>query len=50
MTASDAPQVTDGKPRIYTHLACSIVLAFSILGVGLIILFRSSPVRSPYGK
>ena len=47
---SDAPQVTEGKPRIYTHLAWLVTLAFSILGVGLIILFRSSPVRSSYGK
>ncbi len=48
--SSDAPQVTQAKPQIYTHLPYLIVLAFSILGVGLIILFRSSPVRSPYGK
>ncbi len=47
---SDAPQVTEGKPQIYTHLTSLIALAFCILGVGLVILFRSSPVRSPYGK
>lgn len=47
---SDAPQVTEGKPRIYTHLNWLVALAFSILGVGLVALYRSSPVRSPYGK
>lgn len=47
---SDSPQVTEGQPQIYTHLLWLIVLAFSILGVGLIVLFRSSPVRPPYGK
>lgn len=47
---SDAPPVTEGKPPIYAHLGSLIVLAFCILGVGLIILFRNSPVRSPYGK
>ena len=47
---SDAPQVTEGRPHIYAHMAWLLTLAFSILGVGLIILFRSSPVRSSYGK
>ena len=47
---SDAPQVTEGKPHIYAHLAWLLTLVFSILGVGLIILSRSSPVRSSYGK
>lgn len=47
---SDAPQVTEARPQIYSHLGWLVLLAFSILGVGLIILFRNSPVRSPYGK
>ncbi|HEX4749951.1 MAG TPA: hypothetical protein VH302_10450 [Bryobacteraceae bacterium] len=47
---SDRPQVVDGNPQIYAHLGWLLTLAFSILGVGLIFLFRSSPVRSPYGK
>jgi hypothetical protein len=47
---SDSPQVTEGKPQIYNHLTLLIVLAFSILGVGLIMLFRNSPVHSPHGK
>ncbi len=47
---SDAPPVTEGRPRIYTHLPWLVALAFSVLGVGLIVLFRSSPVRPPYGK
>ncbi len=47
---SGAPQVTEGRPRIYKHLAWLVALAFCVLGVGLIVLFRNSPVRSPYGK
>jgi hypothetical protein len=47
---SDSPQVTEGQPRIYAHLPWLIALAFCILGVGLVVLYRSSPVRSPYGK
>ena len=46
----DQPQVTEGKPQIYSHRGWLLALAFSILGIGLIVLFRSSPVRSPYGK
>jgi len=47
---SDEPQLTEGKPQIYTHMSWLIALAFCILGIGLIALYRSSPVRSPYGK
>jgi hypothetical protein len=46
----DQPQVTEGKPQIYSHQGWLLALAFSILGIGLIVLFRSSPVRSPYAK
>lgn len=46
----DSPQVTEGQPRIYAHLSWLLALAFCILGVGLVVLYRSSPVRSPYGK
>lgn len=51
-TADDAdrPQVTEGNPQIYAHLGWLLTIAFSVLGVGLVFLFRSSPVRSPYGK
>jgi hypothetical protein len=48
--ASDQPQVTQGLPRIYHHLGWLLGLAFATLAVGLLVLFRSSPVRSPYGK
>lgn len=48
--SSDEPPVIQGKPRIYTHLGWLIALAFAVLGVGLVVLYRSSPVRSPYGK
>ncbi len=47
---SDSPQVTQGQPQIYQHLSYLVALTFAILAVGLIVLFRSSPVRSPYGK
>lgn len=47
---ADRPQVTEGNPQIYAHLGWLLTLAFAILGIGLAILFRSSPVRSPYGK
>ncbi len=45
---SDQPPVTQGPPRIYRHMAWLLALAFATLAVGLIVLFRSSPVRSPY--
>jgi len=47
---ADRPPVTQGDPQIYTHLGWLLAIAFSVLGVGLLFLFRSSPVRSPYGK
>jgi hypothetical protein len=47
---SDQPQVTQGQPQIYKHLPWLIALAFAVLGVGLVMLFRSSPVQSPYGR
>ena len=47
---SDSPQVVEGKPPIYARLPWLLTLALSILGVGLVYLFRTSPVRSPYGK
>ncbi|MGA8025886.1 MAG: carboxypeptidase-like regulatory domain-containing protein [Bryobacteraceae bacterium] len=43
---SDSPPVTEGRPRIYTHLVWLIAVIFSILGVGIILLFRNSPIRS----
>lgn len=47
---SDEPQIVQGIPQIYTHLGWLVTLIFSILAVGLIALFRTSPVRSPSGK
>ena len=47
---NDSPPVTEGKPQMYGHLGSLIVLAFCILAVGLVILYRNSPVRSPYRK
>ena len=39
---SDEPPITEGAPKIYQHLPWLLALAFSILGLGLIALFRSS--------
>jgi hypothetical protein len=47
---SDSPEVTQGQPPIYRHMMWLVGLAFGILGVGFVVLFRSSPVRSPYAK
>jgi hypothetical protein len=48
--SSDSPQVTEGRPQIYKHLTLLMALAFSILGLGLIMLFRASPAPSASGK
>jgi hypothetical protein len=47
---NESPPVTEGRPRIYKHLQWLIALALSILAVGFVVLFRTSPVRSPYQK
>lgn len=47
---SESPKVTEGQPQIYLHLPWLITLAFSILAVGLIVLFRNSPVRPQDGR
>jgi hypothetical protein len=46
----ESPPVREARPQIYAHLTLLMVLAFSILGVGLIMLFRTSPVHSLRGK
>jgi hypothetical protein len=46
----DEPELKQAPPRIYAHLPWLLVLLFGILGIGLTILYRSSPVRSSYGK
>lgn len=43
---SDSPQVTQANPPIYKHLPWLVALAFSVLGVGMAILFQNSPARS----
>ncbi len=40
---NDSPQVTQANPQIYKHLVSLVILAFSVLAVGLVILFQSSP-------
>ena len=47
---SESPPIREDRPRIYHHLPWLIALAFSILAVGFVALYRSSPVRSPYQK
>jgi hypothetical protein len=47
---TDSPQVTEGRPQIYAHLPWLVALAFGILGTGLLVLFRTSPVGSPYRR
>ncbi len=43
---SDAPQVTQGLPQIYRHIVPLAALAFAVLAVGFLILYRISPVAS----
>ncbi len=43
---SDEPPVTQGMPRLYAHLYWLLGLAFAILALGLVMLYRASPVRS----
>jgi hypothetical protein len=43
---SDAPQIEAVKPPVYRYLPVLIGLALGILGLGLLILYRSSPVRA----
>jgi hypothetical protein len=47
---SDSPQVTEGQPKIYSHMGWLLGLALGILAVGLAFLYTNSPVRAPYGK
>jgi hypothetical protein len=42
----ESAPVTEGAPQIYSHMSWLLALIFGILAVGLIILFRTSPVRS----
>lgn len=47
---NDSPPVTEGQPQIYQYLGWLLGLALAILGVGLVYLFVSSPVRAPYAN
>lgn len=42
---SDMPQVEQKNPPVYHHLGLIVGLALGILAVGLVLLYRSSPVR-----
>ncbi len=43
---SESPPLTEGTPRIYAHLPWLLGLAFAVLALGMVLLYRSSPVRS----
>lgn len=43
-------QITEGNPQIYNHMGWLIGLALGILALGVVVLFRSSPVQSPSGR
>ena len=47
---NDSPPVTEGQPQIYHYLGWLLGLALSILAVGLVYLYVSSPVRAPYAN
>ncbi len=47
---SDEPPVTQGLPRVYQHLYWLVGLVFSILAVGLVLLYLASPTRLPSSK
>ncbi len=49
-SSDDSPQVVEARPPIYAQMPWLLTLALSVLGIGLVYLFRTSPVRSPYGK
>jgi hypothetical protein len=42
----ESPPVTEGNPKIYDHMYWLLGFALAILGVGLVVLYRSSPVRT----
>jgi len=42
---ADMPQVEQKNPPVYQHLAWLVGLALGILAVGVVLLYRSSPVR-----
>lgn len=45
---SDAPKILAGNPPIYMHLGWLLALALTILAIGAVVLYRSSPAnRTP---
>jgi hypothetical protein len=46
----DGSQISEGNPQIYNHLGWLLGLALGILAVGMVVLFRSSPVQSTSGR
>jgi hypothetical protein len=48
--SNDSPPATEGMPTLYQHLGWLVGLTFAILAAGLALVYRSSPVRTPYGR
>lgn len=48
--SGDTPAVVQSTPQIYQHLKWLVSIALGILALGLVVLYRTSPVRSPYGN
>jgi hypothetical protein len=44
----DSPSVEQAVPQIYQHLPWLAAIALGILALGLVVLYRTSPVRAPY--
>ena len=42
---SEGGQITESSPQIYTHMGWLLGLALGILAIGMVVLFRSSPVQ-----
>ena len=46
----ESPPLTRGKPQIYRHMGWLVGITFSILAVGFVMLFYSSPLISRSGR
>lgn len=46
----DSSQISESAPQIYSHLGWLLGLAFGILAIGMVVLFRSSPVQPTPGR
>jgi hypothetical protein len=46
----DSPSIEQGTPPVYQHLPWLAGIALGILALGLVVLYRTSPIRAPYGN